>query len=221
MSTMYEMIMDLPLFKGVGKDHVSSFLEKTNVNFVNYEAGDLIVSKGEDVNMVRFVIAGDVRIIHELNGCGIRVEELSHKGRVLGVDRLYGMATGYSCDVYAHSRTSIMEFSKEQYLRLLRTDNIYLLNFFNYLSRRAQRPVEAVETYTSGSIRSKLSLLLSILTDSESEGLVISATPEDLSAYLAVDKVEVESWINDAQRDGVVKYEDGEMKIVSRESFLS
>ena len=95
MSTMYEMIMDLPLFKGVGKDQVSLFLEKTNVGFSNYNDGDTVIALGEEATMVKFVISGSVKIIHSLASCPIMIEEYCDPGRVLGADRLFGMTTGY------------------------------------------------------------------------------------------------------------------------------
>ncbi len=221
MSTMYEMIMDLPLFKGVSKEHVSYFLEKTNVNFENFEPGMKIVVKGEEVRMVKFVLSGEVCVSHTLNDCNISVDEYCSYGRVLGADRLYGMATGYSCDVTARTRTSIMEFSKDQYVRLLNSDNIYLLNFFNFLSRRVQKPVEVMEEFTSGNIKSRLCVLLGVLTDPDSIGVIINGTIADLAKYVSVDQKTMAEWINSAELEGLIEYSDGIMRIKSRGAFLS
>lgn len=221
MATMYEMIMDLPLFKGVSKELVSSFLEKTNINFVNFSPGDKIVSKGEEVRMVKFVISGEVRVKHVLKGCNIVVEEICSSGRVLGADRLYGMDTGYSCDVEASAKTSIMEFRKDQYVRLINSDHIYLLNFFNYLSRRAQRPVEALENFTSGDLKSRLDILLSVLTDPDSVSILIRASVADLARYGATSEDRVEAWIRESQMAGLVDYSAEGLKIASRAAFLA
>ena len=221
MTTMYEMIMDLPVFKGVSKEQVSSFLEKTNVNFENFEPGMKIVSKGEEVKTVKFVMSGEVCASHVLVGSNISVEEYCSYGRVLGADRLYGMSTGYSCDVIAMTRTSIMEFSKDQYVKLLNSDSIYLLNFFNFLSRRAQRPVEALEEFTTGDIRSRLCVLLSVLTDPDSIGIQIKGTIANLAKYLSVDQKSMAEWINTAEMQGLIAYSDGFMRIKSKIAFLS
>lgn len=49
MTSMYDIIMFLPLFKGVTEEDVSFFLEKTRLVFDNYNAGDVIIDKGEVV----------------------------------------------------------------------------------------------------------------------------------------------------------------------------
>ncbi len=216
MTTMYEKIMDLPLFKGVGKDHVSSFLEKTNVNFLNYESGELVVTKGDDVRMLKFVISGEVRINHRLDGFDIVVEEICGRGRVLGADRLYGMSKIYSCDVYAIGRVSIMEFSKEQYVRLLNMDSIYLLSFFNFLSRRAQRPVETLERYAAADISARMSLLVGIFTDPDSSDVVISGSACDVRRYCGVNEEEFSRWLEIACGEGLVEMADERIRIFSK-----
>lgn len=202
MASMYEMLMDLPLFKGVGKDQISYFLEKTNIDFLNYSDSATVVDCGDPVKMIKFVISGRVRIIHPLDSASISVEEIAGFGRVLGAERLFGITTGYPYRVEALGKTSVMEFSKEQYVNLLHSDRIYILNFFNYLSLRAQRPVEAMMHYSHDDIRSRLCVLISMLTDPGSAGLAINATDEALAGYCGKTREEVSAWKGRRRRRG-------------------
>lgn len=220
MATMYELIMDLPLFKGVSKDHVSQFLEKTNVGFANYEPGDLIFEQGDDVTMIRFVISGRVKIIHPLGRPRLCVEETCGKGRVLGAERLFGMSTGYSFRALAVGKVSIMEFSKEQYMNLLLSDRIYMLNFFNYLSLRAQRPIEAVSDYVDGDISSRLKILVAVMTVPQSEDIVLAASDVALAEYCGVSVEAFSEWKEQMARDGVIKHDSKGIIIRSRREFL-
>lgn len=221
MATMYEMIMDLPLFKGVGKDHVSLFLEKTNIGFSNYSDGETVIGSGEEARMVKFVISGAVRVIHSLDSVPVIVEETAGIGRVLGADRLFGMTTGYPFEVRALGRASIMEFSKEQYVNLLHSDRIYMLNFFNYLSLRAQRPVDAMNDYGGGDIRSRLSLLIGIMTSPDSTKIVVEAEEEALAAYCSTDVGSLRRWLRDASSAGLIRCDSRcRISILSRSAFL-
>lgn len=217
---MYEMLMDLPLFKGVGKDQISYFLEKTNIDFLNYPDSATVVDCGDPVKMIKFVISGRVRIIHPLDSASISVEEIAGFGRVLGAERLFGITTGYPYRVEALGKTSVMEFSKEQYVNLLHSDRIYILNFFNYLSLRAQRPVEAMMHYSHDDIRSRLCVLISMLTDPGSAGLAINATDEALAGYCGKTREEVSSWKGAAQEAGLITVSEGCIRIRSRMEFL-
>lgn len=217
---MYEMLMDLPLFKGVGKDQISYFLEKTNIDFLNYPDSATVVDSGDPVKMIKFVISGRVRIIHPLDSASMSVEEIAGFGRVLGAERLFGITTGYPYRVEALGKTSVMEFSKEQYVNLLHSDRIYILKFFNYLSLRAQRPVEAMMHYSHDDIRSRLCVLISMLTDPGSSGLAINATDDALAGYCGKTREEVSAWKESAQEAGLITVSDGCIRVRSRMEFL-
>ncbi len=220
MKSMYEMIMELPLFKGVSKDQVSLFLEKTHIGFQNYHIGDTLAEIGEPVNMVRFVISGDISLIHPLDGVGITLEERSGFGKVLGADRLFGMATGYPYKAVAKTPTSIMEFSKAQYLNLLNSDRIYVLNFFNYLSLRAQRPVDATTKYCHGSIQSKIKLLVSVMTEPAADEILIRGEDEAFADYCNCEESVVRNWKNMLVREGLALCDSTCVRIRHRAEFL-
>lgn len=220
MDSMYEMIMDLPLFKGVSKDQISLFLEKTHIGFSNYSVGDVLAEPGEPVGMVRFVISGDLSIIHPLDGAGITVEERSGFGKVLGADRLFGLAPGYPYKAVAKTKTSVMEFSKAQYVNLLHSDRIYMLNFFNYLSLRAQRPVDSMTKFCHGDIMSRISLLVSVMTDPMADEIVIRGDNEAFASYCNSDEESVAHWRNMLCRVGLADCDREAIRIKSRREFL-
>lgn len=220
MASMYETIMDLPLFKGVGKDHVSQFLEKTPVAFHNYSDGELISVPGEEVKMIKFIIKGEVRICNTLDSLDLTVVERSGFGRVLGADRLFGISTGYPFKIVACGDTSIMQFKKEQYVNLLYTDKIYMLNFFNYLSLRAQRPTEAISSYAEGDISGIIRRMVAILTDPVAKSISIEGGIDNLAKYCGTDVRQIEQWIDVMEREGVVRRGAGGIVIPSREKFL-
>lgn len=220
MATMYEMIMDLPLFKGVSKNQVSSFLEKTNVGFCNYQSGDVVIGEGDEVAMVKFVISGSVKIIHKLESLPIVIEETCDVGTVLGAERLFGISTGYAYEVVASGKLSIMQFSKEQYLNLLHSDRIYMLNFFNYLSLRAQRPVDALSQYSRGDLRSRISVLISVMTHHHSRDITLTMTAETLAKFGDMSEEAVMEWKDAAKRMELIRCKGDKIKIVSRRGFL-
>lgn len=220
MATMYEMIMDLPLFKGVSKNQVSSFLEKTNVGFCNYQSGDVVIGEGDEVGMVKFVISGSAKIIHTLESLPIVIEETCDVGTVLGAERLFGISTGYAYEVVAAGKLSIMQFSKEQYLNLLQSDRIYMLNFFNYLSLRAQRPVDAMSRYSRGDLRSRISVLISIMTHHHAHDITLTMTDDTLAKFGDMGVEDVMEWKDAAKRMELIRCKGDKIRILSRRAFL-
>ena len=215
------MIMDLPLFKGVSKVLVSQFLEKTNVDFLNYESGETIMTEGEEVTMVRFVISGAIRLTHTFSTLSITVKETCGSGTVLGADRLYGISTLYPCDGEAVGKTSLMQFSKEQYVSLIQSNRIYMLNFFNYLSLRAQRPIDLLLGYPGGDLRARLSLLIKVITQPGAKEIEIEASDEALARFGGISIEEALEWKTKARRRGLIKCDGDRMRIASKRTFLN
>ncbi|MBD5207498.1 MAG: Crp/Fnr family transcriptional regulator [Bacteroidales bacterium] len=142
MASMYETIMDLPLFKGVGKDHVSQFVEKTQIHFERYEPGDIIADSKDEVTGLKFVLSGSVVMSSKCLGGKITVESHMKGNIVLGATRLFGLKPMHKRQIKALTPCGVMGFSKEKYIELLRSDRIYLINFANYLSMFIQQREE-------------------------------------------------------------------------------
>lgn len=78
-----------------------------------------------------------------------------------------------------------------------------------------------MEEFTSGNIKSRLCVLLGVLTDPDSIGVIINGTIADLAKYVSVDQKTMAEWINSAESEGLIEYSDGIMRIKSRGVFLS
>lgn len=130
------------------------------------------------------------------------------------------MATGYPYNAVAKTKTSIMEFSKTQYVNLLHSDRIYMLNFFNYLSLRAQRPVDSASTFCHGNIMSRMSLLVSIMTEPTAGEIVIRGGAKALADYCGCDEAAVNAWKSMLVREGLGECDSNYVKIPSRGDFL-
>ena len=60
MSSMYETIMELPLFKGVSHDKISELIETTKFHFLKYGNGETIIESGETCTHLRFLVSGSI-----------------------------------------------------------------------------------------------------------------------------------------------------------------
>ena len=116
MGSMYETIMDLPLFKGVGKDHVSQFVEKTQIHFERYEPGEIIADYKDEVTGLKFVLSGSVVMSSKCFGGKITVESHMKGNIVLGATRLFGLKPMYKRQIKALTLCGVMGFSKEKYM---------------------------------------------------------------------------------------------------------
>ena len=135
------------------------------------------------------------------------IEEIRTAGAVLAPEHLFGMETKYPFDVVADGNVSIMQFSKEQYMNLLQTDTIYMLNYLNYLSYHSQRPIVAIKLLSDGSFESQLALWVMSMTDSDSTEISIICDMENLSRMMHISLDEMECALQRIKSDGLIDYD--------------
>ena len=194
MALMYDTIMDLPLFKGIGVEQLSLMLEKTCINFENFNAGQEIIKRGEQVKTVDFIIKGKVLQTHKFLKLNIIIEEILPDGSVLGADNLYGLTTHYPADIKAFDNVSIMRIGKEQYMDILMSHRIYLMNYLNFLSASAQRRENLIINASSFSITNSLVKMAKSVVSPTAEQVRIKASDKELADYLGVNSADIVKW---------------------------
>ena len=219
MESMYESKMNLPLFQGLSKENISQFLEKTSINFINYSDNEKIAEKGSDVKTIRFIINGEIKFIYNFLGLGVVFETIIGEGDVMGAERLFGLSPVFPYDAVSYGASSVMEFSKEQYFSLLNSDKIYLLNYLNYLSLRAQRPLEMLMREKRNGIREKIGYIISLLSTPRSEKIMIKGSIESFSKFFAIEIRDLKEWIKERISENILNYKDNCLEIKSRSYF--
>ncbi len=220
MSTMYDVIMDLPLFKGVSHNQLSDFLEKTHIQFLRYDDGMEVVKKGEMCNYVKFIISGNIRFVQHNKNNTLSLSETLGQGNVLWPQHLYGMDTVYPATGIAEGKVSIMQFSKEQYFKALQSEMIFLLNYLNFLSLHSQLTRCSLDMLTSGSLLEYLALLLKTVTHNNGEKITIHADIPTFRNILNLDYGEAARELEMLKDRGLIDYDSDEVRIISRKKFL-
>ena len=148
------------------------------------------------------------------------IEEKRSTGTVLAPEYLFGMDRSYPFDVVAAGNVSVMQFSKEQYLALLQSDSIYMINYLNYLSYHSQRPINAIKLMGDGSFESQLALWVMSLTDARSQSIRIKCTRDNLLQMTHVKLDELLTSLAEMKSQQLIDFTDDEINIQSRHMLL-
>lgn len=215
--TMYETIMDLPLFKGISADHVSSFLEKTKIEFKKYSPGEIICKKGEKVRMLKFILGGKISLTFATVSEEVSITSTEQGPTVIGATRLYGLNPHYDMTIVACSEVSVMEFKKEKYLSLLGSDSIYIMNFGNFLSLHFQRLQEILSGFRRIGLERVLAEWLVLYTTRFSTEIKIDGV-EALKSYYGADPID--ETVSLLANKGFVEQRGDEILISDRDAII-
>lgn len=205
-STMYDVIMDLPLFQGISREQVSAFLYKTHIEFTNYEDGVQIKAAGTPSDGLLYILTGTVEVEWQNKSGDISISFIAKPKELLGASNLFGMHRKQPYTFRAKGNVSLMKVSKDQYMTLLLQHNqpVYILNYLNYLSLRAQKPYSLIGELKDMRPLSLLKLWVCTVTPSNAEGIKVHISSKTFCKYANSDEERLKRTLFALQRRGVI-----------------
>ncbi len=216
MESMYEILMGLPLFQGVSHAKISELIEKIKFHFLKYLNNEQIINVNDPCKNLRFLISGKLQLEIANQNRRIRVIETISAPNVIGVEYMFGRNTLYPYKASAAPEAGILQIEKTDYLKMLRTDTVFLFNMLNYLSRNSQTPMEAVLSLTSGSIAERFAFWVTSLTYKDATDILISSKQKDMYTMLGVQRSSFMNTLEELQDKGVLEYSTNEIRIKDR-----
>ncbi|MDE6006845.1 MAG: cyclic nucleotide-binding domain-containing protein [Muribaculaceae bacterium] len=185
MNTIYERLVNLPIFKGAGKELITSFVEKTPLDFISYYPGEVIIEENRPCDEVICLVSGSVRRRRYFCAGQLIVNDVLHAGSMLGLENLYGLHTKFGMNIVADSEVGVMQFDKHNLFHWLLNSKLLLINTLNYLSRNAQNGTDALMSHGMREIESELSYLVQIATSPSSTNISITTPNIPIEEFMA------------------------------------
>lgn len=222
MDSMYEILLELPLLKGVSRERISEIVGMSKFHFLKYLPGETILSAGDSCTHIKFVISGKARLSISNAEGRFKVSQTLSAPDVIYPEFLFGRATFYPCTGYAlePAGTGILQISKADYMRILYSDDVFMYNFLNTLSMNAQKSIEGVLAMTSGSLEERIAFWIIALTQPGGTDISLSCRQRDLYAYFGVQRSSFISSLDSLRERGVIEYDQSEIRVKSRRDLL-
>ena len=220
MDSMYEILMELPLFKGVSFDRISEIVGSAKFHFLKYLSGEQIITAGEPCTHIKFIISGSARASITNADGRFRVSQTLTAPDLIAPDYLFGKATKYPCSVIARTDTGILQISKQDYVSILNSDHIFLFNFLNTLSMNAQKAIDGILAVTTGSLEERIAFWIIALTQRGGSEITLSCKQRDLYALFGVQRTSFLSTLENMRTRGLIEYDQNEIRVNSRRELL-
>lgn len=221
MDSMYEILMRLPVFNGVTYSRLEEIVGNTKFHFLKYLEGDKIIEAGEQCTHIKFIISGSARVSIVNSDGRFKVSQTLSMPDVIAPEYLFGKATRYPVSAVALEPTGILQIEKQDFLRILNTDPIFLINMLNILSVNAQRSVEGVLALTTGSLEERIAYWIVALTQRRGTDIVLSCRQRDLYSLFGVQRTSFIATLDSMKQRGLIDYNQSEIMIKSRSEMLS
>lgn len=220
MKSMFELLMNLPLFKGVSHNRIAEIVGEVKLHFLKYPAGEVVTRVGESCDHLTFVISGSVRLYIENDSGRFAVYQTLKAPAVITPDFMFGRFTKYPCTVEAVESTGILKISKQDFVNILAKDSVFLFNYLNTLSVNAQKSMKGILWLTNGSIDERIAFWIIALTQPGSTDIRLVCRKRDLCSLFGVQRATFEAGLKDMKDRGLIDYTTKELFIHNRTDLL-
>ena len=221
MSSMFELLMNLPLFRGVSRSRIAEVVGSAKFHFLKYPKGETVVRAGEECTHLAFVISGSVRSEISNSSKRFSVSQTLKAPSAIAPDFLFGRTTRYPGSVVALTDCSILKISKVDYIRILNADQVFMFNFLNTLSVNAQKALDGILALTSGGLDERIAFWIIALTQPGSEDIELTCKTRDLCNLFSVQRNVFDAACHEMEQRNLIRYSPRKIEIVDRREMLS
>ena len=203
-TSMYDTLLQLPLFQGLCKDDFTSIIEKVKFHFHHIEAGKQIFAQGEACKQLAFLLEGEICTLTQSDTHNYLLTEIHQEPAVIEPYSLFGMQTVYTATYKAHTKVKLLTIDKAFVLSDLSNFEIFRINFLNLLSNRCQTTSLKLRNSRTGNIKEKLADFFVLRCAKPQGEKTLRITMEDLAGLINETRINVSRLLNELQEKGVI-----------------
>ena len=221
MNSMYQQLMQLPLFQGVSTEKITALVEKLPFHFLKYRNGEQIFAAGDPCTHIKFIVSGQVRLETPFPKLRITMHQTVSNPHVLAAEYLFGRDTAYPFTAISDGACGILQLRKSDYIKMISTDKVFLFNILNYLSSGSQRSMLLPLTVKDASVDGRLAMLIDALSISGATDIGLRYKQKDLCALLGTQRTTLVSTLDNLSDQGILDYDSNELRILDLEALIN
>ena len=217
--SMYDTLLQLPLFQGLCKDDFTTIIEKVKFHFLNYKENDIIRNQGDTCNQLVFLLSGEItqKVANEEEG--YTLSETLHAPHIIEPYSLFGMDTRYTATYLAKTDATLLTIDKAYVYTELNNYEIFRLNYLNILSNRIQVSHKKLWSNHMSSLNEKFVYFLLDRCLKPQGDKVLNITMEDLARIVNETRINVSRMLNDMHQQGLIQLKRKEIYIPALEKL--
>lgn len=218
-TTMYELLMQLPVFQGISSVQLTSIIEKIPFSFSQFDAGQIIMNEGEECSAMTFVLSGTVRSITPTFGHKVHIQQDFEGPYTLPFYNLFGAETHVHDTLQAVTRTGVMQLEKSNVLKVVQQNPILLINVMNMLCTNAQKQHKAMDFSGESDPVLRLASWMLAFTERNAGNIVIDAELSDWCDLLQVDETSFWRCVATLEGQHIIETDGKKLKLLDRYSL--
>lgn len=220
METMFDTLLQLPLFQGLCHEDFTNILDKVKLHFVKHKPGEIFIDSGDSCNQLCFLIKGEISIVTKSRGDIFTVFERIEAPYVIEPQALFGMKTQYASSYMAHTEAHTVNISKNFILNDLFKYEIFRLNYMNIVSNRTQNLYAQLWEHPTEDLKEKITRFFVQHCEKPKGEKIFKIKMDDLARYVDNTRLNTSRKLNEMQNEGLIELHRKEILIPDLQALI-
>lgn len=221
METMFDTLLQLPLFQGLCHEDFTSILDKVKLHFIKHKAGETIIKSGNPCTQLCFLLKGEISIVTNAKENIYTVIEQIEAPYLIEPQSLFGMNTNYASSYVAHTEVHTVCISKAFVLSDLFKYDIFRLNYMNIVSNRAQNLYSRLWDIPSDNLEDKIIRFIYMHIERVQGEKTFKIKMDELAHYMDNTRLNTSKALNELKNKGLIELRRKEIFIPDAERLFT
>lgn len=218
--TMYDNLLQLPLFQGLCKEDFTTIIERVKLHFLTFKSGETIFKQDRACTQLVFLLSGEIVATTNDSSGRYTLSETIGAPFIVEPFSLFGMKTSYNATYVAKTEVKLMCIDKAYIFTELNNYDIFRINFLNLLSNRCQTIQRKLWDTHIGTIREKFANFMANRCQKPDGEKTLLISMEELGNLIDETRINVSNLLNELQKKEVLQLKRKEIYIPALERFI-
>ena len=218
---LFDQLLQFPLFQGMSRDDLSRVAGHTRFGFVKHPARQTVVTAGDTVGSLLFLLSGELQVVTSSADGKYRVEERVGAPWLLQPEAIFGYNQHYTHTFTTLSDASFLQIAKDEVVKLSSDFLVFRINMLNIFATQAQKQLQLPWRDAPTSLRNRIVRFLADHTVQPSGPKTFHILMTRLAAEVGDSRLDVSRVLNRLQADGLLQLHRGRIEIPDMESLVN
>lgn len=221
MNTIFDTLLQLPLFQGLAVEDFTRILEKVKLHFAKQKTGETLAQEGTPCDKLIFILNGNIAATTTSAQGHYSLTEYFEAPYLIEPQSLFGLYTTYSAKYTATAPINSISINKEAVINDLLKYEIFRLNYLNIVSSQLQLLNRSTWGNTPDNVETRIRYFIRTHLKRLQGSKSLKIKMEDLATIVNDTRNGVSKALNSMQDKGLLELHRGEIVIPAAEKLFT
>lgn len=218
---MFEVLKVSPIFKELEIEEINSLINNCSHQIKQFSNKEVLAYSGEKVEKAMIVLEGKLQgEMIDFAGNSLKIEEIDPP-QMVAAAFLYGPQSIFPVNLSALSEGKILIIYKNDFTKLLSSDQRVLKNYLNIVSDKAQFLSQKITFLSFRTIKEKIAYYLLQNYKTGNQIVIINQSQTGLAGMLGVARPSLARTIGEMEAEQLIRWDRNQVAILDLKSLQS